>query len=151
MFVKWDYRKHHKYPCTVNAAYLVQSVRTERGPRHRHICYLGSITNPDDTLHEKPGPLGEWLKYELRGEAYRHRRFWATALFNLDRAGIAGADREKIIASLQRTVPRPEEDDPLGGSPEQQREEIELRSRRARERNDEAECRRLRRRIEDGT
>src|SRR4051812_36755578 len=56
------------------SAVLVESVRTAAGPRHRHICYLGSI----------------WEGCE--GRHWHRAHFWGTADANLDGAGIAGDD-----------------------------------------------------------
>jgi hypothetical protein len=72
------------------SAVLVQSVRTDKGPRLKHICYLGSV------------PEGGARSQDSR------ESFWHGVEPNLDKAGITGADRERIIATLEAAVPRTE-------------------------------------------
>jgi hypothetical protein len=77
-------------------AYLVRSEWTPRGPRQRVVCYLGSIRRyhgEGDSIHDKLIGLG--LKAE----------FWQRALAALDRAGITGDDRAKVLASLEWVNP----------------------------------------------
>jgi hypothetical protein len=111
MFVKWKHRDHHKWPCTVDAAYLVRSVRTPNGPRHEHICYIGSITNADDN-HWTGGRgdmVAEIIEIYAGQEGYRHRRFWKVAMANLKKAGIEDDELAKIVARLEERVPRPKD------------------------------------------
>jgi hypothetical protein len=99
----------------MDTASLVASVRTPDGPRHKYICYLGSITRPDDNMwggRPGEGRQGEEVadlieRHSWYGEEERQRYFWKTALRNLKAAGIAGADLEKIVARLEQAVPRP--------------------------------------------
>jgi hypothetical protein len=114
MYVKWKQGYHHRFPCVVESAYVVESYRTPAGPRLRYVCYLGSIAHPKDGGWRPP--YDGFVSFELiepfiGGESCRHSQFWATALDNLDRVGIVGEDREKIIASLERVVPRPSEEE----------------------------------------
>jgi hypothetical protein len=100
MFVRWKYGEVWYSPilslhCRPRRAVLVRSVRTERGPRLQHVCYLGSFNEWFDAKPpDRPCPK------KADGE------FWATAERNLDKAGIAGAERQRIIASLEAVVPR---------------------------------------------
>jgi hypothetical protein len=148
MFVVWKWGDHHRFPCSVQSACVVRSVRTPDGPRQQYVTYLGSITHPDDTMwgDSKQGKFltAEIIEPSVGGERYQHRQFWATALSNLERAGIVGDDREKIIAELERTIPRPDGFDP---SP-RDLEDVRLRRRAAQARNDAADARRFRRQID---
>jgi hypothetical protein len=74
----------------VKSAALVQSTRTESGPRHRHVRYLGSIREGHEDQH--------WHRVD----------FWAAVERNLNRAGITDAERKKIVADLQSAVPKPD-------------------------------------------
>jgi hypothetical protein len=76
---------------------LVESVRTPVGPRHKHICYLGSICELRETESVASPPFDVWDRAD----------FWGTAQRALDKIGIDWADRERIEASLQAVVPRP--------------------------------------------
>jgi hypothetical protein len=69
----------------------MQSVRTAAGPRLRHICYLGSVVERDEQV--------DWDR----------RRFWHRVEPNLDKAGITGEVRERVLATLEVAVPRPED------------------------------------------
>jgi hypothetical protein len=98
MFVRWKRRERTRtrggYKRStgewVKSAVLIQSVRTEAGPRHKHICYLSSIWEGHEKQH--------W-----------HRvGFWETAERNLDRAGISKKDRVRIVAALQSIVSKPD-------------------------------------------
>jgi hypothetical protein len=71
-------------------ASLVRAVRTEKGVRQQHICYLGTI---EEGKEELPG--------------YRVP-FWEKAQRNLDKAGVKGKDRRKIESLLNDVVPRPD-------------------------------------------
>jgi hypothetical protein len=97
MFVRWKRRPltAGKRPTgeVVKAAVLVRSVRTEAGPRLRHLCYLGSIR---EGFEDYPA---------------HQAGFWEAAERGLARAGVVGADRERIVAALEQAVPRP---DPAG-------------------------------------
>jgi hypothetical protein len=97
MFIKWKHQSrtycYRRYTeGRRKAAAVVRSVRTPAGPRHEYICHLGSV------VEDRTGYLWgrEW--------------FWIIALWKLDRAGITGADRERIEAALEKTIPRPEPD-----------------------------------------
>jgi hypothetical protein len=99
MFVRWKRyegalywrsaeRRHDYY--RARRAVVVQSVRTQAGPRLKHICYLGSISEG----HGHDALQREW--------------FWGDVEPRLDKAGIAGEARARIIASLEAVVPRPD-------------------------------------------
>jgi hypothetical protein len=99
MFVRWKrYKGAYSWQSAerrydyyrARSAVVVQSVRTAAGPRLKHICYLGSISEG----HEHDALQREW--------------FWGGVERNLDKAGIAGATRERIVARLEAIVPRPE-------------------------------------------
>jgi hypothetical protein len=74
-------------------AYLVRSEWTPRGPRQRVVCYLGSIRQYFGEGVEIL--IGRWLK----------EGFWDRAMAALDRAGITGDDRAKVIAELKEVNP----------------------------------------------
>jgi hypothetical protein len=99
-FVKWKRQRWKTWHCWgyyrgrdgdrfTKSAALVRSVRTEAGPRHKHICYLGSVCEGREGL------------------IWGSDRFWETAGRNLDKAGITGADRERIEAAVEAVVPKP--------------------------------------------
>ena len=84
MFVKWKRGRD-----STRTAALVESVRTPAGPRHRHLCYLGTIwTGPGPTCLRRA---------EFREEAGRR----------LDAAGIDAAERDRVEAALDAAVPVP--------------------------------------------
>jgi hypothetical protein len=118
MFVKWKPGRLTRgargasflWDHYIRRAYLVRSVRTEEGPRHKHICYIGSfLFAPEPQVPPKcVDDCIDVVIEELHGSwADRARRFWRTATANLDRAGIAGADRAKVEAALAAVVPKP--------------------------------------------
>jgi hypothetical protein len=73
----------------VRSAVLVESVRTEAGPRHKHICYLGAI------------------REGCEGYDGHRANFWLSAGRNLARAGVPDADRARIVAALEAVVLMP--------------------------------------------
>jgi hypothetical protein len=74
----------------VKYAVLAESVRTTAGPRHKYVCYLGSIR-------------------EAQIDAYWHRsRFWESVAKNLDAAGIVGEQRQTIETALLAVVGKPD-------------------------------------------
>jgi hypothetical protein len=89
MFVRWK-RRQSRPGYRAKVAVLVQSVRTAKGPRLKHICYLGSV--------EEGQERDQWNR----------RGFWYGVEPNLDKAGITGEDRARILATLEAVVPRPE-------------------------------------------
>ena len=118
MFVKWRPAKLTRgarggsglWDGRVRVAHVVESVRTPAGPRHRQVCYVASYRNLDDGNPQPKDIDGAIIMVgrEVYGsERYRAGRFWETATRNLDRAGIAGDDRARIEAALERVVPRP--------------------------------------------
>jgi hypothetical protein len=74
------------------SAVVVRSVRTEAGPRLKHICFLASVIEGRE------------------GWDSEQKWFWKAAEQNLDKAGITGADRERITTTLEKTIPRPKPD-----------------------------------------
>jgi hypothetical protein len=110
MFVKWKRRQNRREMWETHSAYLVESIRTESGPRHKHLCYIGSIVFPEHDLGRKTisnryvdAFYGDW--------PYRAGQFWRTAMANFAAAGITGADLERVVALLEKTVPRPPDGD----------------------------------------
>jgi hypothetical protein len=111
MFIKWKPGRltkhcvHWEY--SRRLAYVVESVRTPAGPRHRHVCYVASFIDLGDPKDYRD--TAEGVTMETHGTyAQRCVEFWATALPALDRAGITGADRAKLEADLKRVVDRPD-------------------------------------------
>ncbi len=68
---------------------LVESVRTEKGPRQKHVCYLGTIREGHESSH------------------YHCVDFWAAATKGLDAAGIKGKVRSELEATLKSVVTKP--------------------------------------------
>jgi hypothetical protein len=75
-------------------AYVVRSERTSAGPRQRVVCYLGGIRQYLDRAGREK-LIGPGLKQE----------FWERAMAVLDRVGIAGDDRTKVVAALEWVNP----------------------------------------------
>jgi hypothetical protein len=84
MYLRWK-----KGPSGSRSAVLVAAVRTEAGPRQRHIAYLGSIM----VRHEKS-----------RANAVK---FWESADRALAAADIPEAERARVAGELEAKVPRP--------------------------------------------
>jgi hypothetical protein len=102
----------------IKRAVLVESIRTSAGPRHKYICYLGSINEGDE---DSPAA---------------RLRFWYVAERNLDKAKIAGEKRRTIETALAAVVARP-----LDAS-------LDEMKRRMREREEEREASREKARAE---
>jgi hypothetical protein len=66
MFVKWKSRRMELCCGRTMSAYLVKSVRTPGGPRHRHICYIASIAYFQDP--EGPRDLDEFHAEKVLGD-----------------------------------------------------------------------------------
>jgi hypothetical protein len=94
VFVRWKRRRvfsvdRDGYEHYTETAYVVRSERTADGPRQRVVCYLGGIRwHLDDRGREEEISLGG------------KRAFWERANTALDRAGIEGDDRAKVLAAL---------------------------------------------------
>jgi hypothetical protein len=77
----------------IKSAVLVESVRTDRGPRQRHVAYLGTIREGCEGM-------------------YRNRvDFWRKVDYQLDQVGpviLPRAERARIVAVLAAVVPRPD-------------------------------------------
>jgi hypothetical protein len=91
---QYPWRRHYESNGTgefVKSAVLVKTVRTPAGPRHKHICYIGTIR-------------------EAEINHYGHRvEFWISVEKNLDAAGIVGEERQTIEAALSAVVEKPDE------------------------------------------
>jgi hypothetical protein len=97
MFVRWkEGKRDPRCGCVRQSAYLIKSVWTDAGPRHKHICYIGSIYDPgwDERCEWHGGP-------KVHG-----RDFWLSADRKLAEAGIAGDDLAAIVAGLELAIPR---------------------------------------------
>jgi hypothetical protein len=73
----------------LKTAALVEFVRTDAGPRHTYICYLGSIRDAQQRTHDD------------------RLQFWTSVENNLRNAGIKGKERRVIEKMLQIAVPKP--------------------------------------------
>jgi hypothetical protein len=71
------------------SAVLAECVRTGSGPRYEHIAYLGSI------------------REGAEGDDDAAARFWGSAEYHLRAAKIEGNDLAKVVAVLEKVVPRP--------------------------------------------
>jgi hypothetical protein len=97
MFVRWKRRERTRMNGWerqgtgkwVKTAVLIESVRTEKGPRQKHVCYLGTIREGFESSH------------------YHCKDFWAAATKGLDAAGIKGRVRRDLEATLKSVVTKP--------------------------------------------
>jgi len=91
---QWHMSEWYQNPTGVvtQTAILLRSIRTKQGPRQEMVCRLGTIQEGSE--HD---PL-------------QAKRFHGHVEINLSFAGIDGPDREKVLASLERVVPRPKID-----------------------------------------
>jgi hypothetical protein len=88
MFVKWKRRPMDLCVGETLSAYLVESSRTPKGPRHKHICYIASIAEFDDP--ERPGDIEELYARRMLGDrGFRSLKFWETAMENLGRVSVS--------------------------------------------------------------
>jgi hypothetical protein len=93
MFVRWNRIKLRKYDYGIKdypvmlKAYVMASVRTEKGPRQKVVCYLGS--DHDRGQHASPS------------------LFWKYARINLSRSGLSEEDQARVIAEVARVIPEP--------------------------------------------
>ena len=98
MYVRWNKRKRFKSGWRKKeghylSAVLVESHRVNGTPRQKIIKFLGSIG--EESLHR----------------VFRCQDFWAAAEKNLASLGLSAEDQQKIIASIEKVVPKPSEDD----------------------------------------
>lgn len=98
MYVRWNKRKRFKIGWRKKeghylSAVLVESHRVNGTPRQKIIKFLGSIG--EENLHR----------------VSRCQDFWTTAEKNLASLGLSAEDQQKIIASIEKVVPKPSEDD----------------------------------------
>ena len=101
MFVRWKNGAVRYCGCYLSSAHLVRSVRTGDGPRQKVVCYIGSISRYEDPFTKRRLPF-----CDRHGKDFG-RRFWKSAEKNLTKAGIVGAELERIVSTLELTVPRP--------------------------------------------
>jgi hypothetical protein len=94
MFVRWKRRERTRQRKGtgewVKQAVLVQSVRTQDGPRQKYVTYLGSVREGHEDLH------------------WNRLAFWTAVGRNLDRVGVAGALRKRIVTELESVVKKPD-------------------------------------------
>jgi RNA binding exosome subunit len=98
MYVRWNKRKRFKIGWRKKeghylSAVLVESHRVDGTPRQKIIKCLGSIG--EENLHR----------------VFRRQSFWATTEKSLAELGLSTEDQQKIIASIEKVVPKPSEDD----------------------------------------
>jgi hypothetical protein len=80
---------------TLRSVALVRSVRTPAGPRHRHVRYLASVC--EGLEHDPDAADDFWRSAEKNLRAARNNRVW-----------IEGDDLAKLVAALEKVVPRPD-------------------------------------------
>jgi hypothetical protein len=74
----------------VKSAVLLESFRTPSGPRHKHVCYLGSIQ--EDRIQS------DWER----------KHFWEAVAQNLRKA-VADVDEQvRIVEAMEAVVPLPD-------------------------------------------
>jgi RNA binding exosome subunit len=98
MYVRWNKRKRFKIGWRKKeghylSAILVESHRVDGAPRQKIIKFLGSIG--EENLHR----------------VFWCQDFWVTAEKNLAALGLSAEDQQKIIAIIEKVVPKPSEDD----------------------------------------
>jgi hypothetical protein len=98
MYIRWNRRKRtktgwRKKPGCYLTAVAVENHRVNGSPRQRVIKSIGSI--------------GE----ERLGKIYDRKKFWETVERNLHSISISDGDKEKIISSIAKVVPKPSEDE----------------------------------------
>lgn len=95
MYVRWNRRKRKpgrgRKEGDYLTAVLVKSVRIDGKPRQKVIKSLGSIGE---------GTLKDKLHYAIRIYS-----FWGKVKRNLLSLGLSDDEKEKVIASLEKTVP----------------------------------------------
>ena len=96
MYVRWKRRplrrrRIDRSPDWAQSAVLVESRRIDGKPRQRVVRYLGSI---------REGML-EAIAWQAA--------FWRDVEWHLDDLGLDEATRRSVVATLLRTVPRPDE------------------------------------------
>jgi hypothetical protein len=86
---RWKFVTEYVPTFALRSAVLLHSERTPAGPRHRHVCYLGSIREgfEHDPVHGAD--------------------FWGAVKRRLRKARIEGEDLARVVAKLEETVPRP--------------------------------------------
>ncbi len=113
MFVRWKRRRANRHGYERWSAALVESVRTEKGPRTRYIIGLGSVRTTDTSDVE--GRESWRLLATGYGEGSWDVpiddaiKFWDTAEKRLDELDIDPEDRREVVAALRERVPRPTE------------------------------------------
>jgi hypothetical protein len=74
----------------VKSAVLLKSVCTPSGPRHKHICYLGSIREDRIQSH------------------WERKHFWEAVAQNLRKAVADVDDQHRIVEAMEAVVPLPD-------------------------------------------
>src|SRR5262245_21096750 len=95
MFIRWRRRRRKDGRWTRSAA-LVHKVLTPEVPRSRHVCPLGSLDEDEP-------------------EGRARTRFWTSVRENLDRAGIVGRQRQRVVDALEKSLPMPDSRRRRGG------------------------------------
>ena len=98
MYVRWNKRKRFKIGWRKKeghylSAVLVESRRIDGTPRQKIIKCLGSIG--EENLHR----------------VFWRQGFWVTTEKNLAALGLSDENQQKIIASIEKVVPKPSADD----------------------------------------
>lgn len=96
MFVRWKDR-HRPNGSKLLCAMLVESVRTEKGPRQRVLQYLASVDQSSAQVQD------DWSWQKVRNSMLDRIYFWAnfeTALID------QGLSDEKILALIEKAAAR---------------------------------------------
>jgi hypothetical protein len=104
----------------IRTAYLIQAIRTEKGPRQRYLSRLGSIVEGQESDPDARARFWDAVESGLSKVAsIRSFRVGKDLIFGddpdrtlqwVDRIepfACTAADRERIVASLEAVVPRP--------------------------------------------
>lgn len=106
MFIKWSKRtRNDAYhgAWILHTAVLVESHRANGKPRQRTIGYLASMREMPLTRREEGHVLDDPVAEELQNRI----RCWLDVSQRLNKLGLEGISREKILSSLSKRVPRP--------------------------------------------
>jgi hypothetical protein len=74
----------------VKSAVLLESARTPSGPRHKYVCYLGSIREDRIQSH------------------WERKYFWEAVAQNLKKLDLSEAEDDQILAAMEVVVPLPD-------------------------------------------
>ena len=87
--------------CYLSSAHLKIDPVGQGTSGQKVVCYIGSISRYEDPFTKRRLPF-----CDRHGKDFG-RRFWKSAEKNLTKAGIVGAELERIVSTLELTVPRP--------------------------------------------